>query len=251
MRISDGAIKKARREACVCSVIRPAVTVCLEAALERGSGTAARLPGLFSFSKRLTESPNAKRHPYTPRNPATHTEPHAPVRKHTHKHRCGPARGHVNTALRGTSPGNAGWDLSSPGFSQVVVWQDGAAAPGARSRLHPAPPIHEVQLVLPRLRHGRAGPSRCSAETFWGKSPVTVAVKRHSWGLFPPGLGCKASMRGCGCARGRGCGALPAGTGSRAGPFCPGVLEGAKEALILITEGLGKERAFHFVPRDW
>lgn len=43
---------------------------------------------------------------------------------------------------------------------------------------------------------------------------------------------------------GSGCGALRASSGSQAGQLCPGVLEGAKEALILITAGLGKERAF-------
>lgn len=78
-RISDGAIKTARREACVCSVIRPAVTVCLEVVLEQGLGTAARLPALFSFSKMLTESPtrrDTRTHPETPPHTQSHTHPY-------------------------------------------------------------------------------------------------------------------------------------------------------------------------------
>lgn len=154
----------------------------------------------------------------------TGTCKHSPARNQPRERGMGPVLSRLSTGR-----GVAGRDCR-PGSGEPV-----------------APPIHQVQLVLPQLRHGGAGPSRCPAETFWGKSPVTVAVKRHSWGLFPPRLGCKASMRGCGCAWGWDCGALPTSIGSWAGLLCPGVLEGAKETFILITAGLRKERAFHFV----
>lgn len=70
----------------MCSVISPAVTVCLEAALEPGSGTAARLPGLFSFSERLAERPMRR---------DTHTRPETPPHTRSHTHTYGNT--HINT----------------------------------------------------------------------------------------------------------------------------------------------------------
>jgi len=91
-------------------------------------------------------------------------------------------------------------------------------------------------------------PPAARPEPFWGKSPVMVAAKRHSWGLLPPGLGCEASMRGCvrGCARGRGCTAIPAGTGSQAAPLCLG---GGEESFNINCSRVRKRERLSLCPR--
>lgn len=120
---------------------------------------------------------------------------------------------------------------------------------GARCALH----LRAVKcsLFCPGSRVMGQIPPAARPRPFWGKSPVTVAVKRHSWGLFPPGLGLEASMRGCaqGCARGRGCTALPAGTGSQAGPLCPGALEAGKKGLILNCSRVRKRERLSLCPQ--
>lgn len=179
------------------------------------------------------------------------------MHKHAHKHRCRPACGDINT------PGH-----------KTVPSARGAPPPGCRSSTVPVQTpeeLHKLPLLWVGCAAGSTEPGGffCPRATgqvplavhprpFLGKSPVTVATKRHSWGLFPPRLGPGVSMRGCerGCSQGcsshqfQGCAALPhpAGTGSQAGALLLH-MQGWPKALIFIVAGLVKEGAHCFAPK--